>query len=272
MKRLHLFEFEDFPWFPSRLRNYVTDFLQTVSEKFGMFDPVVPRLINLIEKSKTPMIVDLASGAGGQWRTLLPRLLEKDNNVRLTLTDRFPHETAPRDIEERFGNAASSDMRSIDAMNVPDDLAGIRTMFLSLHHFEPDEVRHIFRSAVDAGAPIAIFEAQRRDIEHVIRFALSPVAVLLLTPFIRPFSMPRLLLTYLIPIVPLIVFWDGVVSVFRTYENDELEKLAESIDTNHRFLWSSEVILHGQQKIQMFVGCPKDPVEYDASVDVASDT
>lgn len=257
MKRFHLFEFEDLSWFPSRLRNYVTDFLRTVSEKFGMFDPVIPPLINLIEKSKLPMIVDMATGAGGQWRTLLPKILEQNKEVRLTLTDKFPNKEALEDIGAQFNEVAKIDMRSIDAVDVPQDLSGIRTMFLSLHHFRPKEVEQIFKNAVNSGAPIAIFEAQRRDLEHVVRFSLSPIAVLLLTPFIRPFSVLRLIFTYLIPLVPFIVFWDGVVSVFRTYSNEELEVMANSIDPDQHFVWSSELILNGQQKIQMFMGYPR---------------
>lgn len=269
MKRFHLFEFEDLSWFPARLRNYVTDFLRTVSEKFGMFDPVIPHLVNLIEKNNLPKVIDMATGAGGQWRTLLPKILEENGEVRLTLTDKFPNEAALEDIGKQFVDAAEIDMRSIDAIDVPKDLVGIRTMFLSLHHFRPGEVEQIFRNAVNAGAPIAIFEAQRRDIEHVVRFSLSPIAVLLLTPFIRPFGILRLMFTYLIPVVPFVVFWDGVVSVFRTYHNEELEKLAKSVDTNHRFLWSSGLIPNGQQKIQMFIGYPNPRAEQNTGANAS---
>ncbi|MEM7390892.1 MAG: hypothetical protein AAF492_00985, partial [Verrucomicrobiota bacterium] len=134
--------------------------------------------------------------------------------------------------------------------------------------FRPRDVEQIFENAIRSEVPIVIFEAQRRDMEHVIRFSLSPIAVLLLTPFIRPFSIPRLFFTYLIPLVPLIVLWDGVVSVLRTYTNEELEGMARSVDVNHRFLWSSELILKGQQKIQMFVGYPRVEAE---QVDVGND-
>ena len=65
MKRRHLFEFEDLPWFPSKLRNYVTEFLQTVAEKFNMFGPVVPIINELTEKHGGFSVVDLASGSGG---------------------------------------------------------------------------------------------------------------------------------------------------------------------------------------------------------------
>lgn len=266
MKRFHLFEFEDLAWFPSLLRNYVTDFLRTVSEKFGMFDPVIPHLVSLVEKHRTPRIVDLASGAGGQWRTLLAKVLDKNQDIQLTLTDKFPNRASLEYIANEFGDSVEIDLRSIDVMDVPRDLIGVRTMFLSLHHFRPQDVERILINAVDAKAPIAIFEAQRRDVEHIIRFSLSPIAVLLLTPFIRPFSVLRLLFTYLIPVVPLVVLWDGVVSVLRTYTNEELERMAEFIDPGNCFTWSSELIVNGQQKIQVFIGFPGNQIEEGGSV------
>ena len=261
MRRFHLFEFEDLSWFPSTLRNYVTDFLRTIAEKFGMFDPVVPHLVDLANRNDYSMIIDMATGAGGQWRTLLPKLLDSNNKIHLTLTDKFPNKDALEDIKEQFHDTVNIDMRSIDAIDVPQDLRGTRTMFLSIHHFKPESVKRIFENAVNSGSSIAIFEAQRRDIEHIIRFALSPIAVFLLTPFIRPFSIPRLIFTYLIPLIPFVVFWDGVVSVLRTYTNQELEEIAKTVDIDNEFLWFSESILKGQQKIEVFTGYPRAQAE-----------
>ena len=40
MSRIHLFEFEDQKWFPSFLRNYGTVFLQFLSNKTRMYQPL----------------------------------------------------------------------------------------------------------------------------------------------------------------------------------------------------------------------------------------
>ena len=87
MKRFQLFEIEDQAWFPTRLRNYMTDFLRTVAEKFNLFEPVVPILRDMLAKTRSKRIVDLASGGGGQWRTLLSQVQAQVPEVRLTLTD-----------------------------------------------------------------------------------------------------------------------------------------------------------------------------------------
>lgn len=59
---------------------------------------------------------------------------------------------------------------------------------------------------------------------------LTPLVVLLVTPFLRPFRWSRLALTYLLPLIPLVVVFDGIVSCLRTYTVAELEELARSFE------------------------------------------
>jgi hypothetical protein len=58
---------------------------------------------------------------------------------------------------------------------------------------------------------------------------LTPLVVWLVTPAIRPFHWARLLWTYLIPVVPLVVLFDGIVSCLRTYTVAELEEFTTGV-------------------------------------------
>jgi hypothetical protein len=53
---------------------------------------------------------------------------------------------------------------------------------------------------------------------------------MLMLPFMRPFRWGWLPLTYLLPIIPFFIFWDGTVSCLRCYSEDELREMTESID------------------------------------------
>ncbi len=64
---------------------------------------------------------------------------------------------------------------------------------------------------------------------------LSPIAVLLMTPFIKPFKVDRIIFTYLIPILPLLTLWDGVISVLRTHTVAELKQMIFELKNNERF-------------------------------------
>ncbi len=227
LPRLHLFELEDQPWFPDLLRRGLTDYLATITARTAPYAPVVAPLAALLAEQPTPRIRDYCSGGGGPWLQLLPALRAAAPEVRLELTDAFPNIAAL----EHFPVGAPvsyrrTPLRAADAW--PGD-ATLATFFSSFHHFRPTAAREILRQACVTKTPIAIFEVTQRSMVALAMMCIVPVAVLLLTPTIRPVHWWRLLFTYLLPILPLAVLWDGLVSCLRTYRPDELLALAETI-------------------------------------------
>ncbi|MEM9293577.1 MAG: hypothetical protein AAGD01_17995 [Acidobacteriota bacterium] len=258
MKRLHLFEWEDQPWFPKTLRDLMTDYLRHVVGVFKMHEPVVPLLSEVLTKTKAQAIVDLASGGGGPWPLLAPALRESHPDLKVLLTDLYPNLEALESVRASLPDAFEVRQKSVDALQVPQELEGLRTQFLSLHHFEPAQVRGIFENAIRARQPIAVFEFQQRTVAHLVQFALSPIFVLLLSWFIRPFSWKRLLWTYLIPVIPLLILWDGVVSVLRTYTPEEVREILDSIPEAASYEWDVGVEKVGQVTVFRCIGRPLD--------------
>ncbi len=58
---------------------------------------------------------------------------------------------------------------------------------------------------------------------------ITPLADLVLTPFLKPRTLARFLWTYLLPIVPLATRCDGVVSLVRVCSPAELQALTARI-------------------------------------------
>ncbi len=256
MARIHLFEWEDQKWFPTLLRDFGTDFLGFLSEKTKMFEPIVPKLVAVVKQSKHPAIVDLGSGGGGGLVAVYPQLRKELPDLDVTLTDLHPNNEAMRRIQGDHPHIGSHD-GSVDARDVPEELEGVRTMFLSFHHFRPQDAKAILQDAVNKGRPIAIFEGQERSVPSIIAMIFSPITVLLMTPMIRPFRLSRLLFTYLIPIVPLFVLWDGVVSSLRTYSVKEMNSLIEELDNGSSFSWEVGKVKSGPGKLLFLTGMPK---------------
>jgi hypothetical protein len=153
---------------------------------------------------------------------------EQGIQARALLTDRYPH--AAGTLEEPAGRV-DSHPDPVDASHVPADLHGVRTLFLSFHHFRPETGRAILADAVRAGSGIAIFElTERRLVSMLGGVPGIPILVLLLTPFMRPFQWSRLLFTYVLPILPLLILWDGLISHLRTYSVAELEQLVSELE------------------------------------------
>lgn len=252
MGRIHLFEIEDQDWFPSFLRNYLTDFLQFLSNAAKIYKPIVPLLTEKINSSGHNQIIDLASGGGGGLLWLNSQLKSNIPDLKITLTDYYPNIAAFQRTQSQSDNFAF-ETQPVDARNVPNHLVGFRTQFLSFHHFKPYDAQQILQNAVNSKSPIAVFEAQERSVPSILAMLLSPISVLLTTPFIRPFKFGRLLFTYIIPLVPIFVLWDGVVSSLRTYSVTEMNQLVSKLDNANDFDWS----IGKEKNILYLIGIPK---------------
>ena len=161
----------------------------------------------------------------------LSKALADEHGIRLpvTLTDKFPHLRFEARNVRYLGD-------SVDATRVPQSLTGLRTMFNAFHHFAPAAARSVLVDAVRAQQPIAIFEFSNRRLRSMIPFLFTPLYVAVATPFIRPFRWARLFWTYVVPLVPVTSWWDGIVSQWRAYTPEELLQLAEGLDG---YQWSA---------------------------------
>jgi hypothetical protein len=241
MKRRQLVELEDLSWWPRPFRDAATDYLATSMRVAKAYEAVVPLLAPALTRARTTRIVDLCSGAGGPWADLLPALRAAGVDVRVLLTDRFPNRAA---LEAVAAGMPGIDVEAeaVDARAVPERIAGFRTIFMALHHFAPGEGRAILASAVRAGEGIAVFEGASRTPAGLAVMAAVPVAVWLLTPMIRPFRWSRLFWTYLVPVLPLAILFDGVVSALRIYTPAEMKAMAAGVPGGDGYDWDAGLL------------------------------
>lgn len=231
MRRRQLFELEDLPWFPAIIRDLATDYLHFIESWVEFHRPVVPLIADALRATGTNHIVDLCSGGAGPVPPLLVALDAEGTAVTATLTDLFPNVAAMARCSEESKGRIGFAREPVNAQAVPERLKGFRTMFNAFHHFRPDAAVAVLRDAARARQPIGIFELSERTPRNLISLALlTPITVLVATPFMRPFRWSRLLFTYLLPFVPLTCWWDGIASQFRAYTPVELEALGAEAD------------------------------------------
>lgn len=157
--------------------------------------------------------------------------------MKIIISHYYPNADAFKIIKSRQPDIFEYVEEPVSAINVPKHVKGFRTQFNSFHHFRPKDAKAILQYALDNNQAIGIFEAHQRNIANIISMLLSPIAVLLMTPFIKPFKADRILFTYLIPVLPLFVLWDGIVSVLRTYTVTELKQMIHELGNSKRFDW-----------------------------------
>lgn len=230
MGRLHLFELEDFPWFPSLIRDAGTAYIRFMGERIGAPEAFAPLLARVLRTTGERRLVDLCSGGGGPTPRVVEVLGQDGLEVTATLTDFHPNVPDLEATASAAPERLSFDRTPVDATRVPSRLAGARTLFNAFHHFRPEQAERILRDAVETGQPVAIFESVNRRPAALLGMLLQPLAVLLVLPFLRPFRWQWLPLTYVLPVIPLFVAWDGFVSCLRVYSPDELRALVARID------------------------------------------
>jgi SAM-dependent methyltransferase len=236
MRRLQLVEIEDQPWCPAVWRDALTDYLGFVLQRFAPYTDATPLLVHALDRLGETRIVDLCSGGGGPWLDLAPRLRAVRPAVRVMLTDYYPNMRAFARLRARSRGAIETCERPVDAAAVPPELEGVRTLFTAFHHFEPATARRILADAARSRRGIAIFEATSRSLVAIAGMPFFTLGALLFTPFIRPFRWSRLLWTYLVPVLPLLIWFDATVSCLRTYTRDELREMADAVGA-HEYDW-----------------------------------
>jgi SAM-dependent methyltransferase len=229
MRRIQFIELHEQPWFPSTLRNEITDALQCGSEILKAYASISSLLQRALDATRSRSIVDVCSGSGGPWLELSQKLRGDPAAYSILLTDKFPNVAAFESIKAASANGIDFHRSSVDATKVPAELDGFRTMFSSFHHFPPAQARAILQNAVDAKQGIAIFEVTSRSASAVGMMFLWFLTPFLFTPSIRPFRWSRLLYTYVLPIIPLVLLFDGLVSCLRTYQTRELRELIDGL-------------------------------------------
>ena len=251
LPRLHFFEVLDQDWCPLPVRSGATDYLEAITSRGDIYGGVRKDIFRTIAACGAQRVVDLCSGGGGPWLGP-PWRAELAENAPLTvvLTDKFPSDVLPARLQ---GDSVVTCLTTpVDAAAVQEELSGFRTIFSSFHHFPDNLAREVLNDVVRRGEGFAMAEVTSRTFRAFATMFLMPIFAWLLTPRMRPFRWSRLLLTYLIPVIPLVVFWDGLVSCCRTRTPQELLQLTRGFSGYHwtagyaRGRWLAPVFLIGR--------------------------
>jgi hypothetical protein len=223
MPRFHLFEFGDQEWFPQVLRDAETAYLAAAYRTLPLPRVWAEKISTLFRYGEPGEVLDLCSGCGGPMPLILKELEIRGLHVQVRLTDAFPS------LRPTADSRISWVTEPVDATNLLPTLTGVRTMFTAFHHFRPDKAKGILKTAFDSGRAICIFEGGSGTLLGMATMVLVPFNVLALMPFVRPLRWSHLLFTYLIPVIPLVLFWDGIVSMLRIYSPKQMLEMTEDM-------------------------------------------
>ena len=223
-----MFEWEDQPWFPHLLRQMQTELIGWLVEVMHVYQALGAHLYTELNFSGNIILLDLCSGNGGPVKDLIAGIRKKHARlinaepiqIQAILTDKFPPLNFSNQDSMRYMDSSS------DALEIPEQLIGIRTMFNAFHHFTEEQKRNLICRHAKQGFLVA--EILTPDVLSFVKILFTTsIGQILLAPFVKPFSWKRIVFTYLLPVNLFTVTWDGLVSVLKSERLVVMKQRAE---------------------------------------------
>ncbi len=259
--RIHGFELHEQPWIPEALRNALTEWLRVLWAYSRAEIVLAPLLQTALNASGAERIVDLCSGRSGPIVRIQSELACRGVRIPVTLTDKFPDRNLFSALAEASHGQITACFDSVDVTAVPENVTGFRTLFNSFHHFRPGDARRILNDACIHGQPIGIFEITARTLcKVVLCFPASFFSCYLLIWRMSPRRLSWWILTWLFPVIPVMVGWDAFVSHLRSYTKAEMKELTRGLgDASWHWEQGRVSAPRGGVEITFLIGTPVLP-------------
>ncbi|KAL2852597.1 hypothetical protein BJX68DRAFT_54292 [Aspergillus pseudodeflectus] len=277
--RIHIFEFIDQPWSSEWYRVYAQSML------VGLWHFSIPGITTRTSAAAASetildnfpdlssfIFVELCAGAGGPTTYIEPRvnnhLKEQGKQaVQFVLTDLYPVIDQWDVIAKRQGNISYVE-KPLDAVKCKRIAARgrkeCRMLNASFHHFDDEAAVAVLGAAIQEADAFLIQEGCARNLTSVIACIIGstfyPFVFTIASPQFRR-SPVHLLFTYLIPLIPLMLVWDALVSAGRARTPREIAGLVErtGLDVSEWELRSGEcACIPGVFYTYWFLGIKKD--------------
>lgn len=199
-------ELEDYHWFPGVLRKFQTDYIGFVVSKFNIYESFIEYLN--IQNVKANIQFDLCSGSAEPASTIFKKSI---CFKELILSDKYP---------------SYPNIKKIDVLDTNFYEHHTYTMFNAFHHFDDQEKNNIVEKIKSANAQAYFVEILEPSFFFIIKVLFATtIGTILLSPFIRPFSLKRLFFTYVLPVNILNISYDGIISVLKSRSFSQYQTL-----------------------------------------------
>lgn len=260
MKRRHLLEFNERSECPKFIRDSVVETLGMGLRLINMGNIIGPPFAKFMQRTQVSQVLDLCTGTGVPVRLLAQWLKEHgETSPKFLVSDLFPNLESFEEITSQKELGIQSVDVSVNALNVDSGLEhDTRTIINSFHHFTPIMAEAILEDTVQKNKSIFIYEGFRRDPMGLVPTGPWMTLALLANPWIAKRSkFLKIIFSYIIPIIPLIAMWDGLVSTLRIHTEHDL---MEMVSKWPQYEWSySEHPYARGGKAVIFSGYPKNP-------------
>ncbi|MCB0390210.1 MAG: hypothetical protein KDD58_02910 [Bdellovibrionales bacterium] len=226
MNNFRLFEFCDKAWAPNWYHKALHKYLIFFYKTFGYHKLWLDDLNEFIRNDKDNTFLECCSGSGDCLPLLVCELDDdKTKGKKFILTDLFP-------LEESIKRYKASKNfhyynEPVDASNVPEELNYSRIFINSFHHLPPDVAKGVLQNSLKQNKNLLILEYVSQSWVAYFLMMLGPFILFTTLPFVLKGKnlVWTSLFTYIIPLFPIMLLWDGLVSCNRFYTKKDFENI-----------------------------------------------
>jgi hypothetical protein len=236
---LHLFEFMDLEWLPASLRRTLRESLECAFSRLfrGYYAWVAEQVLAEATGGSYTTLVELGAGPAPITRRLAndPRTAA----LRLVPCDINPDQPVYEELAKRYPEKVVPRYDPVDLAQ-PHSWGPGALLFLSasFHHVPPGSRAAVLRRLTDSAERVMVFEPLRHTFGSLL-FALGSFVPALVTPLWllrRPGRLGRFFWCWLLPVAPLLISWDGVVSWLRMWREADWKDALQNIGAAGRTL------------------------------------
>lgn len=227
--RWRLFEFHESPWVPRAVGESVVEVLGLTMRLGGISAALATHYRSLVGLSGARQVLDLASGSGETSTHLHAQArFDAASDITLSLSDLMPRTEHWATLGERFSVPVCFVDTPLDATDVPAVFGAGRVWMLlnAFHHLEVDQATAMLERAVHSAKGVFISENFGASVLATLPCGVVGMLAALLNPLLT--KRDRLLkasLTYLLPVIPLVVAWDGLFSALRMHRPGDVRAM-----------------------------------------------
>ena len=251
----HLFEFMDVAGIPAGLRRTLREILECGNSRpfRQYYDWAASKVEHEARQGKYRRIVELGAGTAPIAR-FLAKSSRRDDAPTLIPCDVHPDIDAYRSLEAAYPGRVAPIFTPVD-FSQPCAWESDTLLFLSatFHHVLPEARLSALDALLSSGRRIVICEPLQNRLSSFGYVVLSilPTMLLPLLFIERPGRLRRVLWCWLLPVAPLMFWWDGWVSCLRQWDADEWRAAAVRLGITIRSFDASTfsycVVLERQQ-------------------------
>lgn len=233
---MHLFEFNDQAFLPESIRATQRDVCELCNSVFRSFNHVAAR--RAVEEARgreCRSIIELGAGTAPITRVLAN--MPESRGLSLVPCDLIPDASVYRELQHDHPEQVRPVFESVDFTQPhPWPPASIAVLVGTFHHIHPRDRRQTLMALSQSVEHVMIFEPLRNTWLSMLLTLLAQVPVLLLPVAYahRPGRFRRLLWCWLVPVVPVVFLWDGLVSCIRQWSPDRWKRELAGINGGAR--------------------------------------